>query len=114
MKEAGIPLIAASDSANVATFPGSSLHRELELLVTRCNFTPMEAVSAATYVPGKLYTKITGQPQLGYLREGGPADLLILDGDFREDIRQTQNIHTVILKGQVIRRIKPKKGEFKR
>jgi len=109
MKNAGIPLIAGSDSANVASFPGSTLHREMELLVTRCGFSPLEAVSAATYVPGKLYAKITDQPLLGYIREGAPADLLILNGDFRDDITQTQNIHVVVYKGKMIRRHVPEK-----
>ena len=107
MKHAGINLIAASDSPNVGSFPGSTLHRELELLVKYCNFTPQEAVAAATYIPGKLYTEMTGQPQLGYLQEGSPADLIILNGDFRKDISQTQNINTLILKGKLIQRIKP-------
>ncbi len=107
MKEAGITLIAATDTTNVGSFPGSTLHRELELLVARCSFTPVEAVAAATYIPGKFYSDITGSEQLGYLSEGMPADLLILNGDFRKDIRETANINTIILKGRIIERIKP-------
>jgi len=110
MRNAGILLIAGSDSINVASFPGSTLHREMELLVTRCGFSPIEAVAAATYVPGKLYAKITDQPLLGYIREGAPADLLILNGDFRDDITQTQNIHAVVYKGKMIRRHTPEKN----
>ncbi len=107
MKAAGIPLIAGSDSSNVASFPGATLHRELELLVDRCGFTPLEAVASATYIPGKLYPSLTGQPRLGYLHAGLPADLVILNGDFRKDIRLTQKIHTVISRGKMIRRLQP-------
>lgn len=104
MKAAGIPLLAGSDSINVASSPGATLHRELELLVEHCGFTPIEAVAAATYLPGKLYSNVTGQPRVGYLQEGLPADLLILKGDFRDDIRQTQYIDTIVLDGKIVER----------
>ena len=104
MKKAGIPLIAGSDSANVGSVAGSSLHRELELLVEKCNFTPIEAVSAATYLPGKLFQEMTGIRDLGHVVEGGPADLVILNGDFREDIRNTTKINMVISKGMIVKR----------
>ncbi len=111
MKAAGISLIAGSDSINVASFPGATLHRELELLVTRCGFTPPEAVAAATYIPGKRYAGILGMQGMGYLTEGAPADLVILNGDFRRDISQTSNIHEVILKGRRILRFGPDRSE---
>jgi imidazolonepropionase-like amidohydrolase len=106
LKRAGIPLIAATDSPNVATFPGSSMHRELEMLVTRCGFTPLEAVAAATYVPAKYYSSVLGKEGLGHIAEGAPADVVILNGDFRNDIRQTTNIDTVIMGGNIIHRMK--------
>jgi len=107
MRAAGIPILAGSDSINVASVPGATLHRELELLVAECGFTPIEAVASATYVSGRLYPEVTGQPRLGYVKEGLPADLLILNGDFRSDIRQTRNIDTVISKGRIVKRHTP-------
>ncbi len=107
LKAAGIPILAGSDSINPACSPGGTLHRELELLVTKCGFTPVEAVAAATFISGKLYTGVTGQSRLGYLKEGLPADILILNGDFREDITQTRNIFQVISKGRVVKRHTP-------
>ncbi len=107
MKKAGIPVIAATDTPNVATFPGSSIHRELELLVTRCGFTPAEAVAAATSVPADQFAAVLGGEGFGYVKEGGPADLVILAGDFREDIRNTALIDTVIQRGKIIKRMRP-------
>lgn len=104
MKAAGIAIIAGSDSPNVATVPGASLHTELRLLVEKCGFSPVEAVAAATFEAGKSIERITGVKGLGRIAEGGPADLLVLNGDFREDIGQTRNIDTVISAGRIIKR----------
>jgi imidazolonepropionase-like amidohydrolase len=104
MKEAGIPIIAGSDSPNVATVAGASLHTEMRLLVERCGFTPIEAVASATSVSGDMLERTTGEKGLGRIAAGGPADLVILNGDFRKDITQTENIFMVISNGRIIDR----------
>ncbi|RJP84771.1 MAG: hypothetical protein C4518_18165 [Desulfobacteraceae bacterium] len=104
MKAAGITIVAGTDSPNVATVPGSSLHTELRLLVEKCGFTPEEAVMAATAVSGKWMETLTGTQGLGLIKEGGPADILILNKDFRQDIRQTENIYMVIANGRIVDR----------
>jgi len=109
MKQAGIILIAATDSPNSSTLPGSPLHRELELLVNRCGFTPMEAVAAATSVAGKYFDHLIGTPGIGRIKEGGPADLVLLKGDFTKNIRETANIDMIIANGTILKRIIPKK-----
>jgi imidazolonepropionase-like amidohydrolase len=106
MKKAGITIIAGTDSPNVATVGGSSLHTEMRLLVEKCGFSPEEAVDAATSVSGQMLKRLTGVEGLGLIREGGPADLLILNKDFREDIRQTENIYMVIADGRIVDRNK--------
>ncbi len=104
MKAAGIPIIAGSDSPNVATVAGSSLHTEMRLLVEKCGFMPVEAVAAATSVSGDMLERTTGEKGLGRLTEGGPADLVILNNDFRDDISQTENIFMVISNGKIVDR----------
>ncbi|NOY69705.1 MAG: amidohydrolase family protein [Deltaproteobacteria bacterium] len=104
MKAAGITIIAGTDSPNVATVAGSSLHTELRLLVEKCGFSPTEAVLAATSVSGEMIEKITGVKGLGRITPGGPADLVILNKDFRNDITQTENINTVISNGRIVKR----------
>lgn len=103
MKAAGITIIAGTDSPNVATVAGASMHTELRLLVEKCGFTPAEAVRAATYTPGAMIKKTTGVKGLGRIMEGGPADMVILNGDFRKDITQTQNIDTIIQNGRIVK-----------
>jgi imidazolonepropionase-like amidohydrolase len=104
MKAMGVQIIAGSDSPNLANVPGSSLHEELVLLVERCGFTPLEAIAAATYFPGRFIGRLTAREGLGHIREGSPADLLILKGDARRDIRQTRRIEWVILQGRKVSR----------
>ena len=104
IKAAGITILAASDAPNVANVAGSSLHDELQLLVEKCGFTPIEALAAATYLPGKHLEKLNLTPGLGYITEGAQADLVILDKDFREDINNTREISTVIPAGKIVER----------
>ena len=104
MKAAGVTLIAGSDSPNVAAVAGGSLHKEMRLLVEKCGFTPMEAVASATSVSGDILGRITGVRGLGRIVVGGPADLVMLNGDFREDIRRTENIHMVVSNGRIVER----------
>jgi len=104
MKAAGIPILAGSDSPNVAAVPGSSLHEEMRLLVDKCGFSPIEAMAATTAASGDIIGRLTGTEGLGRIKEGGPADLVILDGDFREDINQTKNIRLVISNGRIVER----------
>ncbi|WP_250656006.1 amidohydrolase family protein [Alkalimarinus coralli] len=104
MKAAGINILAASDSPNVANIAGSSLHDEIRLLVEKCGFTPEEAVAAATYLPGRHLEKLNLTPGLGYITEGAKADLVMLDGDFREDINNTRKISMVIAGGKIVER----------
>jgi imidazolonepropionase-like amidohydrolase len=51
-----------------------------------------------------MLAKTTGEKGLGRIAAGGPADLVILNGDFRNDITQTENIFMVISNGRVVDR----------
>ncbi len=102
MMDVGIPILAGSDSPNVATLPGSSLHKELALWVEKGNITPQQALSAATYVPGQLLHKIN-QRNIGYIAKGFEADLLLIDGNPLKNIRDSQKIQQIILSGKLIK-----------
>lgn len=104
MKVAGIRILAASDSPNVGNVAGSSLHDELQMLVEKCGFTPIEAIAAATYLSGRYLEELNLTQGLGYIAEGAKADLLILDSDFREDINNTRKISMVIADGKLVER----------
>ena len=94
-QQAGGLLIAGTDSANGATLPGWSLHWEMELFV-EAGISPMEALRAATVNNARV---LRMDQELGTVEVGKYADLVILDEDPLEDIRNTQKIHRVIRDG---------------
>ena len=97
-QQAGGLLIAGTDSANAATLPGWSLHWEMELFV-EAGISPMEALQAATLNNAKV---LHMDQELGTVQAGKYADLVILDDDPLEDIRNTQKIYRVIKDGIVL------------
>jgi imidazolonepropionase-like amidohydrolase len=100
MQKAGIKILAGTDSPAPYVFPGSSLHDELQLLV-ESGLTPLEALQAATSRPAE-FLNITKDS--GTVEAGKFADLLLLDANPLGDIRNTQKIHAVILRGKFLDR----------
>ena len=100
MNEAGIPFMAGTDLGTAYTYPGFSLHDELALLV-EAGLTPMQALQTATRNPAHF---LGLQDSLGTVEEGRTADLIILDANPLEDIRNTQKIAAVIINGRFLNR----------
>ena len=102
MHAAGVGILAGTDTTAPYVFPGSSLHEELALLV-QAGLTPMQALQAATKQPAEFFGKSQSQ---GTIEPGKFADLLLLDANPLGDIRNTQKIRAVILRGQLLDRAK--------
>jgi imidazolonepropionase-like amidohydrolase len=101
MHDAGIPFLAGTDTApGVYIFPGFSLHEELQRFVA-AGFTPMEALQTATLNPA---TFLGIADRLGTVEKGKIADLVLLDANPLEDIRNTQRIAAVIANGRYLSR----------
>jgi hypothetical protein len=98
-RKAGAKFVAGSGADAFGTLPGISLHIELELL-TRIGLTPREALAAATSNFGELF----GWSNVGQVKAGYNADLLVLDADPVQDIGNLKKIRTVILNGEVLDR----------
>jgi imidazolonepropionase-like amidohydrolase len=94
--DAGVQIANGSD---VGVFAHGDNVRELELLVDY-GLTPLQAIVAATTTAGRVLQRPAG---LGAVREGAPADLLIVRGDPSTDIRVLRAVHTVIQGGAVVR-----------
>jgi imidazolonepropionase-like amidohydrolase len=71
---------------------GVSLHRELELLC-ESGLTPLEALRAATLTAARALRK---EGEIGCLKPGAFADLVVLDADPIADIRNARKIHLVM------------------
>jgi hypothetical protein len=96
MRRAGVLLLAGTDTGNPYCFPGFSLHDELVLLV-KAGLTPGESLRAATINPAKF---LGLDQKLGTIEQGKLADLVLLQANPLEDIRNTQSIDAVIVNGQ--------------
>jgi imidazolonepropionase-like amidohydrolase len=101
MHRAGIHFLAGTDTPpGVYIFPGFSLHEELQRFVA-AGFTPMEALQTATRNPAKF---LGLEDRLGTIEKGKLADLVLLDANPLEDIRNTQKIAAVIVNGRYLSR----------
>lgn len=96
MHDAGVVFMAGTDTPIGIQTPGVSLHNELAVLV-KAGLTPLEAIRTATYNPA-LYFKM--ENELGSVKEGMWADLLILNSDPLENIENTKKIEAVIKQGE--------------
>jgi len=97
----GVPILAGTDAPNPGTSHGSSLHRELELLV-QAGLTPEAALAAATAVPARMYDL----RDRGRIAPGLRADLLLVNGDPGRDITATRDIVAVWKRGVRFERAK--------
>jgi imidazolonepropionase-like amidohydrolase len=101
MHRAGVPFLAGTDTPpGVYVFPGFSLHEELQRFVG-AGFTPMEALQTATLNPAKF---LGMEDRRGTVEKGKLADLVLLDANPLEDIRNTQKIAGVIVNGRYLSR----------
>jgi imidazolonepropionase-like amidohydrolase len=100
--EFGIPLVAGTDfSEHPESQDFPNIHTELELLVSKCGLTPLEAITTAT----RNGAFVLGIPHShGTVSKGKVADLVILSADPSMDIRNTRKILYVIKGGRIYKR----------
>jgi imidazolonepropionase-like amidohydrolase len=75
---------------------GIAAHWEVWSFV-RGGMTPLEALQAATIAPAR---SLGMEREIGSLEQGKLADLVILDGNPLENIRNTERVQTVVLGGR--------------
>ena len=95
MRAAGVRFLAGTDSPDGFAFPGFSLHQELAQLV-EAGLTPMESLQAATRNAADYF----GLQDAGVIAPQKRADLVLLDADPLQDIRNTQRIAAVVVNGE--------------
>jgi hypothetical protein len=100
MHRAGVPFLAGTDSApGIYIIPGFSLHDELANFV-EAGFTPMEALQTATSNPALFL----GKSDIGAVKPGGLADLVLLSANPLNDIQNTKKINAVVINGRFLDR----------
>lgn len=101
-KEYGVAVAAGTDGMMPgATTELPNIHREMELLVTRAGFTPLEAITAATLNSARA---IGVDSIIGMIAVGKLADMVILKTDPESDIRNTREIEYVVKGGHLFAR----------
>jgi imidazolonepropionase-like amidohydrolase len=97
LADAGAIIAAGTDAGNTRTLHGPSLHREFALMA-EAGLTPEQILLSATANGAKLMGR---EKELGQIKEGMLADVLILDADPLADIRNTRQIYRVIRGGAI-------------
>ncbi|MEO7658558.1 MAG: amidohydrolase family protein [Pyrinomonadaceae bacterium] len=98
MHRAGVRLLSATDMPGFSQVPGFSLHDEFVLL-SQAGLSPLEVLQAATINPARVLGQ---EKQMGTVERGKVADLLLLDANLLEDIRNTRRINAVVTNGRYL------------
>jgi imidazolonepropionase-like amidohydrolase len=93
--DAGVPVVLGTDTGFFGVFLGVATQIELELLV-EAGLMPAEALRAATINAARMIGK---EQDLGTVEAGKFADLVILDANPLDDIRNVTRIYKVIKGG---------------
>ncbi len=92
MHKRGIRVLTGGDYGFAWTPHGTNA-KDLEYFVDMVGFTPMEAIQAATKYGGQIMGMGS---ELGQVREGFLADLLLVDGDPLADVRILQDHKRIV------------------
>jgi len=94
----GVIILAGTDVNNPFCVPGFGLQQELVNL-HHAGLTNLQALQTATINPAKFLYK---ENEMGSVRAGKLADLVILEDNPLTDIRNTQKINAVIVNGKYL------------
>ena len=96
LRDAGVPILAGTDTPNPLMVPGFALHEELAALVA-AGLSPYEALRAATAEAAR-FAEAT--EEFGTIREGARADLVVVAGDPLDDLETLRWPIGVMLRGE--------------
>jgi imidazolonepropionase-like amidohydrolase len=99
LHEAGVGIAMGTDSGPSGRFQGYFEHLEMEMMV-EAGMTPEAVLIAATRDAARC---IGLEGMVGTIAPGAWADLVVLEADPRQDIRNTREIHSVWTAGNRVR-----------
>jgi imidazolonepropionase-like amidohydrolase len=95
-KLAKTEILAGTDTGDPYVVPGAALHDELEQLV-EAGLTPREALEAATLAPARFFEV---ENEMGAIERGKLADMVLLDANPLDDIRNVRKVEAVFTHGR--------------
>ena len=95
VSDAGVPVVMGTDTGPPGRFQGYFEHLELEYMV-EAGLTPMQTIAAATSTAAR-FAHVSDR--VGTLAPGKWADLLVLNANPLDDIRNTRKIDSVWIAG---------------
>ena len=98
LHRAGAKILVGTDAPEPQVPPGYSLHHEMELLV-ESGMPPADVLASATVNNARVLGE---EENLGSIKAGKLADIVMLDADPLEDIKNSRKIHRVIKGGKVL------------
>jgi len=90
--------LVVSGNTNDAWVPGIDLHQEMQIMAD-AGLTPMQIIQGSTKYPAEMLRK---QNLLGTVEAGKLADVIIVNADPLQDIKNLDKINTVIQDGKVM------------
>ncbi len=101
MHRSDVRILPGTDVAVLLIYPGYALHDELGYFVEKLGMTPFEALRSATLYSAEF---LGMHKDLGTVEKAKIADLVVLDANPLEDIRNTRRIYAVIVNGRLLDR----------
>jgi hypothetical protein len=96
LRDAGCKIALGTDSPQVFSVPGFSIHREMQAMVAT-GFTPFEVLQSGTRNVAEYFGTLA---QSGTVEQGKRADLLLLDGNPLQDISNAARRSGVVVNGR--------------
>ena len=90
--------LVVSGNTNDAWVPGVDLHQEMQIM-SEAGLTPMQIIMGSTKYPAEMLRK---QNLLGTVEAGKLADVIIVNADPLQDIKNLDKINTVIQDGKIV------------
>lgn len=96
LRDAGAPIAFGTDSPQLFSVPGFSIHREMQSMLA-AGLTPFEILAAGTRNVGRYYGR---EAEFGTVAAGRRADLVLLDANPLVDLRNFSRRAGVMLNGR--------------
>jgi imidazolonepropionase-like amidohydrolase len=96
LSDAGVRIAMGTDTGPAGRWQGFFEHLELEMMV-EAGMTPMQVIVAATGAAADCHGK---GGQIGTIQPGAAADLLVLNANPLDNIRNTRQIRTIFIAGR--------------